>query len=110
MIKYNDIFDFSYYPSDHKLYQINIIGQDGKGNDNITNFKVPGKFKEDNSSNVCKKWWCVGVNLRLKNLFLLLMKKVKFIERITKQGRVCHRILFKKIHYNMYEESLFKKK
>ena len=55
MIKDNDMFDFSDYPKDHKLYKMNIIGQDENGNDIINNCKVPGKFKEDNSSHVCKK-------------------------------------------------------
>jgi len=56
MIKYNDMFDFSDYPSDHKLYKMIIIVKDEHGKNIINNCKVPGKFKEDNSSNVCRKW------------------------------------------------------
>ena len=55
MIKDNDMFDFSDYPPEHKLYKMNVIGQDGKGKNIIKNCKVPGKFEEGNSSNVCKK-------------------------------------------------------
>ena len=44
MIKYNDMFDFSYYPTDHKFYETNIICQDGQGKNIIKNCKVPSKF------------------------------------------------------------------
>ena len=96
MIQDNDMFDFSEYPLEHELYKMNIIRQDGQGKNIIKNCEVPGKFKEDNSSNVCKKWWCVELNLMQKNLFLLLMKKVKFMKSIRTQERECHHILFKK--------------
>ena len=56
MIKYNDMSDFSDYPSDHKLYKMNIIGQDEQGKNIIKNCKAPSRFKGDNNSNVCKIW------------------------------------------------------
>ena len=53
MIKDVDMFDFSDYPVDHKLYKMNIVGKYDHGRNIINNCKVPGKFTEDNSSNVC---------------------------------------------------------
>ena len=73
------MFDFSDYPKDHKLYKMNIIGKDEYGKNIINNCKVPGRFKEDNNSNVCKKWLYVGLSHMRKNLYLLLMIKVKTI-------------------------------
>lgn len=110
MLKYNDMFDFSDCPTDHKLYKMNIIGKDEHGK-NIINCKVPGNFKEDNNSNVCKKWLYVGLSHMLKSLFLLLMIKVKDIQSIKKTGKgVPSHIIQKKLHCNMYEDSLCKKK
>ena len=76
------MFDFSDYPKDHKLYKMNIIGKDEYSKNIINNCKVPGRFKEDNNSNVCKKWLYVGLSHMQKNLFLLLMINVKVIKSI----------------------------
>ena len=46
MIKYNDMFDFSDYPTDHKLYKMNTIGKNEYGKNIINNCKVQGKVKE----------------------------------------------------------------
>ena len=54
MTKDNDMFDFSYYQTDQKLYKMNIIGKDEHGKTVINNSEVPGKFKEYSSSNVYK--------------------------------------------------------
>ena len=90
---------------------MNAIGQDGKGKNIIKKCKVPGKFKEDNSSNICKKWRCVELNCMLKNLFPLRMQKEKFNKNIRKleKGAPSH-TMQRKLQYNMYEESIFKKK
>ena len=40
MVKDNDMFDFSGYPKEHKLYKINIIGTNDQGK--IFNCKAPG--------------------------------------------------------------------
>ena len=62
---------------------MNIIGKSELGKNIINDCKVPGKFEEDNNSNVCKKWLYVGLSHMLKNLFLLLMIKVKVTQSIT---------------------------
>jgi hypothetical protein len=40
----------------------------------------------------------------------IIDEKGEVHHKYKKQGRVCHHILFKKLHYNMYEESLFEEK
>ena len=39
MIRYNDMFDFSDYPSDHKVYKLNIIGKGERGKHVIKNYE-----------------------------------------------------------------------
>ena len=46
MIKYNGLFDFSDYQPEHKLYKMNIIGQDGQGKNIIKNCKYGYKYIE----------------------------------------------------------------
>ena len=109
MIKDVDMFDFSYYPTDHKLYKMGIVGKDEQGKNIIHTCKVPGKCKEDNSSHVCEKLLHLGLSHMLKNLFLLLMRKVKVIHSIGNGKGAPSHLIQNRLHYNMHEESLFKK-
>jgi hypothetical protein len=111
MIQDNDMFDFSDYPKDNKLYQMNIIGVDENGKNIIRNCKTPGKFKEDNNSKVCKKMVVCRVKSYAEEFVPIVDDKGETHIDFKKTGKgVPKHIIDKKLHYDMYEESLFKEK
>ena len=111
MVQDNDMFDFSDYPKDHKLYQMNIIGVDEHGKNIIRNCKTPGKFKEDNNSKVCKKMVVCRVKSYAEEFVSVIDDEGESHTDYKKTGKgVPKHIIDKKLHYDMYEESLLQQK
>ena len=61
----------------------------------MDNCRVPGNFKEDNSSNISKKWLSVGLKSYAEEFAPITDEKGEVHQKYKKQDRGCHHILFK---------------